>query len=52
MGGQQLIVAAIGSFTKKPVQITLDGKVIAHAVIGSGEFQGVLDSLTNHLVYG
>ncbi len=46
------LVGAVGAMTNRPVQVTLDGKVIAHAVIGGKEFQGVFDSLRNKLLYG
>ncbi len=43
------LVAAIARMTNRPVDIRVDGKVIARAVIGSGEFQGVIDNL-GHLI--
>ncbi|CAN5387909.1 hypothetical protein BH10ACT8_BH10ACT8_11190 [soil metagenome] len=43
------LVAAIGKLTNRPVEIKVDGKTIARAVIGSGEFQGVMDNL-GHLI--
>ncbi|MDQ1734604.1 MAG: hypothetical protein QOH56_855 [Pseudonocardiales bacterium] len=45
-------IAVIGKMTNKPVEVKLDGKVIGHAVISGGEFQGVLDNLTHQLLFG
>jgi hypothetical protein len=43
------LVGGIAKLTNRPVEIKVDGKTIARAVIGSGEFQGVMDNL-GHLI--
>lgn len=45
------LVSVVAKMTGRPVEIHLDGKVIASAVFKSKEFQGVLDGLTHALVY-
>jgi hypothetical protein len=45
------LVSVVAKVTGRPVQVTLDGKVLATAVFKSKAFDGVLDGITKQLVY-
>jgi hypothetical protein len=45
------LVSVVAKITGRPVQVTLDGKVLATAVFKNKQFDGVLDGITKQLLY-
>jgi hypothetical protein len=43
------LAMAVAKVSGRPVQVLLDGKVVAHSVFSSGQFVGILNELTHHL---
>jgi hypothetical protein len=46
------LVAQIARVTRRPVQVQIDGKTIASAVIHDRQFEGVIDELSHTVHYG